>query len=92
MKIEIEGTPKEIADLVLEIQSQLLKANIDFDKPIIINETFHNFSKRIMKEISTCELVKELSTREGVERASAEPYQDVKVSVNGPAIVLTIID
>lgn len=45
-----------------------------------------------LKEIPTCELVAELETREGVETTIAEPYQDVKVAVNGPAIVLVVID
>lgn len=45
-----------------------------------------------LETISTCELVRELKTREGVETHIAEPYQDVTVSVNGPAVVLAIID
>jgi hypothetical protein len=45
-----------------------------------------------LKDIPTCQLVAELATREGVSTTTAEPYQDVQVSVNGPAIILTIID
>ena len=45
-----------------------------------------------LKIIPTCELVAELETREGVETTIAEPYQDVQVEVNGPAIVLVVID
>lgn len=45
-----------------------------------------------LKEIKTCELVEELKTREGVEAQWAEPYEDLEVKVNGPAIVLTVID
>lgn len=45
-----------------------------------------------LKEISTCELVKELKTREGVEATTVEPYEDYECKVNGPAIVLTVID
>lgn len=40
----------------------------------------------------TCDLVKELQTREGVETTIAEPYQDAEVKVNGPAIVLVVTD
>jgi len=40
----------------------------------------------------TEELVKELSKREGVETTIAEPYEDVEVTINGPAIVLVVID
>lgn len=43
-------------------------------------------------EFKTCDLVDELRKREGVETHIAEPYQDVTVSVNGPAVVLVVID
>ena len=46
----------------------------------------------VLKNIRTCELVAELTRREGVETQTAEPYQDVSVSVNGPAVVLVVID
>lgn len=42
--------------------------------------------------VPTAELVAELSHREGVEKTIAEPYQDVQVKVNGPAIVLVVTD
>lgn len=42
--------------------------------------------------ISTKDLVDELSRREGVEKTIAEPYQDVQVKVNGPAIILVVTD
>lgn len=45
-----------------------------------------------LKDIPTSILVQELSEREGVEKTIADPYQDVRVEVNGPAIVLVIID
>lgn len=45
-----------------------------------------------LSEVETCDLVRELSQREGVERTIAEPYQDVQVKGNGPAIVLVVID
>ncbi|MCI1951777.1 MAG: BC1881 family protein [Clostridiales bacterium] len=45
-----------------------------------------------LKAISTCDLVNELKNREGVEITIAEPYQDINIKVNGPAIVLTVID
>ena len=40
----------------------------------------------------TCDLVDELKKREGVEPHIAEPHQDITVSVNGPAVVLVVID
>lgn len=45
-----------------------------------------------LKNVSTAELTKELAHREGVESVTAEPYQDVNIKVNGPAIVLVVID
>lgn len=45
-----------------------------------------------LRNYKTCELVEELKTREGVEKHVAEPYEDVSVQVNGPAIVLVVID
>lgn len=44
------------------------------------------------KEIKTCELVEELRKREAVETHIAEPYKDLTVIVNGPAIVLVVTD
>ena len=49
-------------------------------------------SREQLSEFKTCELVGELRKREGVETHTAEPYQDVTVSVNGPAVVLVVID
>ena len=48
--------------------------------------------RKELKDFATCELVRELETREGVERHWAEPYEDLAVNVNGPAIVLVVID
>lgn len=45
-----------------------------------------------LSRFSTKELVEELSSREGVEVKMAEPYQDLDVSVNGPATVLVVTD
>nr|DAT66244.1 MAG TPA: hypothetical protein [Caudoviricetes sp.] len=49
-------------------------------------------SREQLSEFKTCDLVDELRKREGVETHIAEPYQDVTVSVNGPAVVLVVID
>lgn len=46
----------------------------------------------LLSTVPTCELVKELEKRAGVETTMVEPYQDVQVKVNGPAIVLVVID
>jgi len=49
-----------------------------------IDNSLHN--------VPTCELVDELKRRDGIETTIAEPYQDISVQVNGPAIVLVVID
>jgi len=48
--------------------------------------------KELESDISTKDLVEELSKREGVKVDIADPYKDVDIKVNGPAIVLTVID
>lgn len=45
-----------------------------------------------LEKVETCRLVEELKKREGVETHTAEPYKDLKVSVNGPAVVLVVTD
>ena len=44
------------------------------------------------EKLSTKELVEELKKREGVKTEYAEPHQDKKVSVNGPAVILVVVD
>lgn len=50
------------------------------------------FVKGILKDIKTWELVEELKKREAVETHVAEPYEDLTVTANGPAIVLVVTD
>ena len=45
-----------------------------------------------LKDYATCELVEELKQREGIETKIAAPYEDLSVTVNGPAIVFVVID
>ena len=45
-----------------------------------------------LKNCKTCELVKELKTREGVEAYVADPGEVIKFKQSGPAIVLVVID
>lgn len=47
---------------------------------------------RTFDGVSTRELVEELRQREGVEVTIAEPHKDTQIKVNGPAIVLVVID
>lgn len=45
-----------------------------------------------LKSVKTAELVEELKKREGVRTEYAEPHTDKKISVNGPAEILIVID
>ena len=45
-----------------------------------------------LSKVKTCDLVRELEQRPGVEVTIAEPHKDVTVDVNGPATVLVVID
>jgi hypothetical protein len=49
-------------------------------------------SENTLDQFSTRELVLELERREGVEKKTAKPYQDVEIKVNGPAIILIVTD
>ena len=60
--------------------------------PLEIISALRPVSREQLSECKTCDLVDELRKREGVETHIAEPYQDVTVSVNGPAVVLVVID
>ena len=46
----------------------------------------------VLKKMETRALVAELRLREGVTEHIAEPYKDLTVTVNGPAIALVVID
>lgn len=46
----------------------------------------------VLKNISTKGLVDELKDREGVFDYAVKPYQGVNIDVNGPAIVLVVVD
>ncbi|MEZ3439491.1 MAG: BC1881 family protein [Oscillospiraceae bacterium] len=45
-----------------------------------------------LTKVTTAALVEELKKREAVETHIAEPYADLEVKVNGPAIVFVITD
>ena len=49
-------------------------------------------SKNTLQQIPTANLVQELSKREGVEKVTLEPYQDGGIEVNGPAVILVVVD
>lgn len=46
----------------------------------------------VIEDLKTCELVEELKKREGVEAHIAEPYENLTITTNGPAIVLVVTD
>lgn len=51
-----------------------------------------NKKSKLITNFSTKELVEELQKREGVETSFAMLYEDISVSVNGPAILLVVTD
>lgn len=48
--------------------------------------------KDFLTDVSTKELVEELKRRSGTKTIIAEPHKDIEIKVNGPAIVLVVID
>ena len=52
----------------------------------------NELEKNSLQKVHTCDLVAELRRREGVEAQIAEPYCELVLHINGPAIVLTVID
>lgn len=45
-----------------------------------------------LKNITTKQLIDELKKREGIEVNTVDPYQDEIINVNGPCIIITVID
>lgn len=45
-----------------------------------------------LTNVSTEMLVRELEKREGVKKETAEPHQNLKLEICGPAVVLEIVD
>ena len=74
---------------------QLMKSSQVKDNTNLVQKNGQMKGSDKMQELSkysTKELVEELSKRTGVEKIITEPYQDKVISINGPAIVLKIID
>lgn len=74
--------------------SKALQKELDEQKQVFLLalSALRPVSREQLSGFKTCELVDELRKREGVETHIAEPYQDVEISVNGPAVVLVVID
>lgn len=45
-----------------------------------------------LKDFTTKELVEELEGREGVRKTTVAPYEEKTIEINGPTVVLTVID
>ena len=100
MKITIKGSAKEIAELAIEVQARPISENVDFQgfndslmkdvqNPLnIVSEA----NSTELENTTTAALVEELKKREGVDTRIVEPYVDFDVKVNGPAIVLIVVD
>lgn len=60
-----------------------------------VEEMLDELARRCAKnaaEIDTRDLTIELATREGVDVTIVDPYEDVRLMVEGPAVVLTVFD
>lgn len=45
-----------------------------------------------LSKVNTCDLVKELKSREGVSEIMILPNQEKRISVDCPAVILVVID
>ena len=45
-----------------------------------------------LKDYETCKLVEELKQRESVDVCTVYPHETVEYKINGPAIILKVID
>lgn len=49
-------------------------------------------TKAVLDSIKTCQLVEELKSREGVREITVGPYERKEISIEGPAVVLVVLD
>ena len=102
MSMTREEAVRTLEMMAIDIREELAALNIEipmaglFRKRLeavnTAQEALRPVSREQVSEFKTCDLVDELKKREGVETHTAEPYQDVTVSVNGPAVVLVVTD
>lgn len=83
-----EGYTKEFSDHT-QLNQEVIKILLSNDVKEVLIKTEE---KSKLSGFKTCELVQELKTREGVKEVWAEPYEQKNFSVEGPAIVLIVID
>jgi hypothetical protein len=63
----------------------------DYSTERLLDELARRCARRV-EDISTPDLVTELMTRQGVDTTIVDPYDGVRLRIDGPAIVLTIFD
>ncbi len=80
-----EDESPTIGKTVIEINSELY---INMKLPV----KMVNWEQEKLKKIKTCELFEELKCREGVNVITAEPYERKEIIIEGPAVVLIIVD
>lgn len=79
----ISDNPKPIPSDKLLLFSEHLQCSTDY---------LLGLPKPVLEEISTKLIIDELSNRIGVEKTIAEPYENICVNIDGPAIVLIVTD
>lgn len=89
LKKEAAQETPESQGVVRQSAEEFLKERIGRDFMVETKETKGNG----LEKFKTCELVKELKKREGVEEIWIEPFEPKTISVNdGPALILVVTD
>lgn len=86
---------KDAYDKLEELEKYSISARESlklFELKLQVAKEVHALACKSVYKMPTSELVEELMKREGVETTIAEPYEDVVVAANGPAIILKVID
>lgn len=100
MKLIIEATAKEVADLVSELRDRREGQEIthEMDGGIVYKAVQSAIrdnrasDNSVLDAASTHALVEELKKRKGVERHEIGPSATATINTDGPAIVLVVID
>lgn len=83
---------KEYSEILVTDSENHLLASITDEEIIAEKDCKVSCVPAGLEKIETCRLVEELKKRECVDAHMAEPYKDLTVSVNGPAVVLVVAD
>lgn len=96
-EVRLDGNKLECVRSIdyLNVAGEIPTARIEFGMPSIDGKADVELEhpEFILRHCNTCDLVKELRKREGVEVSTIAPHTTIfPKAVEGPAIVLTVID